>query len=108
MKDLDAAKQILGMRITKNNGVFRLSQEEYVKKVLSRFSTGEAKSVSTPLATHFKLSKELSPITEEVRDHMAKVPYASVIGSLMYVMVCTQPNIAHAVRVVSRYMSNPR
>lgn len=38
---------------------------------------------------------------------MSKVPYASTIGSLMYDMVCTRPNIAHAVGVVSRYMSNP-
>ena len=62
MKDLGVAKQILGIRITRNNGVLRLSQEEYVNKVLSRFSMGEAKPVSTPLAIHFKLSKEQSPL----------------------------------------------
>ncbi|KAK9050872.1 hypothetical protein SSX86_030160 [Deinandra increscens subsp. villosa] len=38
---------------------------------------------------------------------MAKVPYASAVGSLMYAMVCTRPDIAHAVGVVSRFMSNP-
>ena len=38
---------------------------------------------------------------------MSKVPYASAIGSLMYAMVCTRPDIAHEVGVVSRYMSNP-
>ena len=38
---------------------------------------------------------------------MSKVPYASTIGSLMYVMVCTRPDIAHAVGVVSRLMSRP-
>ena len=38
---------------------------------------------------------------------MSKVPYALAIGSLMYAMVCTGPDIAHTVRVVSRYMSNP-
>ena len=107
MKDLGAAKQILGMRITRNNGMLRLSQEEYVKKVLSSFSMSEAKLVSTPLATHFKLSKEQSPTTEEERDHMAKVPYAFAIGSLMYVMVCTKLDIVHTVGVMSRYMSNP-
>jgi hypothetical protein len=51
MKDLGAAKQILGMRIIRDraNGTLKLSQTEYVKKVLSRFSMDEAKSVSTPL-----------------------------------------------------------
>jgi len=39
---------------------------------------------------------------------MSKVPYASVVGSLIYAMVCTRPDIAHVVGVVSRYMNNPR
>jgi len=38
---------------------------------------------------------------------MKKIPYAYAIGSLMYAMVCTRPDIAHAVGVVSRFMSNP-
>ena len=107
MKDLGAAKQILGMRIIRDkaNGTLKLSQSEYVKKVLNRFNMSEAKPVSTPLGSHFKLSKEQSSKTEEEMDHMSKVPYASAIGSLMYAMVCTRPDIAHAVGVVSRFMS---
>jgi hypothetical protein len=38
---------------------------------------------------------------------MSRVPYASEIGSFMYEMVCTRPDIAHAVGVLSRYMSKP-
>ena len=38
---------------------------------------------------------------------MSKVPYALTIGNLMYAMVCTKPDIAHAVGVVSRFMSRP-
>ena len=37
---------------------------------------------------------------------MSMVPYSLVVGSLMYAMVCTRPNIAHVVRVVSRYINN--
>ena len=109
MKDLGVAKQILGMRIIRDkaNGTLKLSLSEYVKKFLSRFNMNEAKLVSTSLDSHFKLSKEQSPKTKEERDHMSKVPYASAIGSLIYAMVCTRPNIAHAVGVVSRFMSRP-
>ena len=109
MKDLGAAKQILGIRIIRDkaNGTLKLSQSEHVKKVLNRFNMNEAKPVSTPLGSHFKLSKEQSPKTEEERDHMSKVPYASAIGSLMYAMVCTRPDIAHAMGVMSRFMSRP-
>ena len=55
MKDLGAAKQILGMRIIRDrsNDTLKLSQEEYVKKVLKRFNMDKAKPVSTPLASHF-------------------------------------------------------
>ena len=109
MKDLGATKKILGMRIIRDkaNGTLKLSQSVYVKKVLNRFNMNEAKLMSTPLDSHFKLSKEQSPKIEEERDHMSKVPYASAIDSLMYVMVCTRPDIAHTVGVVSRFMSKP-
>ena len=38
---------------------------------------------------------------------MKKVPYFSAVGSLMYAMVCTRPDIAHAVGVVSKFLSKP-
>ena len=38
---------------------------------------------------------------------MSRVPYASAVGSLMYAMVCTRPDIAHAIGVVNRFLSNP-
>jgi hypothetical protein len=68
----------------------------------------EAKLVSTPLGSHFRLTKDQSPKTDQEKAYMSKVPYASAIESLMYAMVCTRPDIAHGVLVVSRYMSNPR
>jgi hypothetical protein len=37
-----------------------------------------------------------------------KVPFALAIGSLIYAMVCTRPNIPHAVSIVSQFVSNPR
>src|SRR3954469_14090377 len=41
------------------------------------------------------------------RAYMNRIPYANIVGSLMYVMVCTKPDIAYAVSLVSRYMENP-
>ncbi|RVW59372.1 Retrovirus-related Pol polyprotein from transposon TNT 1-94 [Vitis vinifera] len=84
MKYWGVAKQILRMRIIRDkvNGTLKLSQSEYVKKVLSRFNMNEAKLVSTPLGSHFKLSKEQSPKTEEERDHMSKKKRGSTYWSL--------------------------
>jgi hypothetical protein len=84
----------------------KLSQTEYVKKVLSIFSMNGAKLVSTPLGSHFRLTKDQSPKTGKEKVYMNKVPYTSVTGSLMYAMVCTRSDIEHVVGVVSRYMSN--
>ena len=66
-----------------------------------------AKAVTTPLASHFKLSAASCPTSAVEKGLMSKVPYESAVGSLMYLMVCTRPDIAYAVGKVSRYMSNP-
>ena len=109
MKDLGEANQILGMRIERDKaaGKLYLSQAAYIGKVLERFNMDNSKPVSVPLGSHFKLSKKESPSTKEERAEMKKVPYASAIGSVMYAMVCTRPDIAQAVGVVSRFMGDP-
>ncbi|CAM8972742.1 unnamed protein product [Rhodiola kirilowii] len=110
MKDLGEAKQILGMRIERDRkaGKLHLSQTEYIKKILERFSMQDAKPSKIPLGNQITLSIRDSPKDQEERDYMQKTPYASAIGSLMYAMVCTRPDIAHAVGVVSRFMGNPK
>jgi hypothetical protein len=109
MKDLGAARQILGMEIFKDrrNGKLWLSQQKYVEKILLRFGMNDVKPVSVPLASHFKLSSSLCPSTKEEKEYMSRIPYANAVGSLMYVMVSTRPDISHAVGVVSRFMENP-
>uniref|UniRef100_A0A2N9I6R9 Integrase catalytic domain-containing protein n=1 Tax=Fagus sylvatica TaxID=28930 RepID=A0A2N9I6R9_FAGSY len=109
MKDLGAAKKILGMEIRRDREARKLwlSQKNYIRKVLEKFSMLDAKPVSTPLANHFRLSGSQCPKNEEEIENMSKVPYASAVGCLMYAMVCTRPDLAHAVSTVSRYMANP-
>jgi hypothetical protein len=109
MKGLGVAKKILGMRITRDrkNHKLTLSEGEYIEKVLERFRMQNEKLVSTPLANHFKLTKEMYTKTQEEVESMSRVPNSSAVGILMYVMVCTRPDIVHAVGIVSRYMNNP-
>jgi len=66
----------------------------------------EVRPVTTPLAAHFKLSSKQCPQSPDEEEEMSQVPYASVVGSLMYVMVCTRPDLAYAVSTVSQFMSN--
>jgi len=110
MKDFSAAKRILRMRISRDRaqGNLKLSQVQYIERVLQRFNMKNAKPVGSQLANHFKHSKESSPKIEAEKELMIKVPFASAIGSLMYVMVRTGPDLTHAVGVVSKYSSNLR
>nr|GEV20988.1 retrovirus-related Pol polyprotein from transposon TNT 1-94 [Tanacetum cinerariifolium] len=109
MKDLGPAKQIIGIRIFCDRGAKKLhiSQEQYIEKVLCRFNMGKAKLVSSPLTTNFKLIDKDCPSSKKNIEKMDRVSYASAVGSLMYVMVCTRPDSAHVVGVVSRILSNP-
>ncbi|MCO5572010.1 hypothetical protein L7F22_025761 [Adiantum nelumboides] len=109
MKDLGEANHILGMRITcdRKKRLLYLSQKEYVYKVLDRFNMQKGKALSTPLHAYLKLSKNDCPKSVEEKAEMAKIPYASACGSLMYAMMAMRPDIAHAVGVVSKFMSNP-
>ena len=61
----------------------------------------DCKHVSTPLAAHFKLSSYLCPDSMEDVEYMSHVPYANVIGSLMYAMICTRLDLAYVVSMVS-------
>ncbi|GKV35980.1 hypothetical protein SLEP1_g44167 [Rubroshorea leprosula] len=108
MKDLGPTKQILGIAITRDREARKLwlSQEKYVERMLERFNMKHVKPVSTPLANHFKLSKRSCPTTKEEKVKMSSIPYSSAIGSLMYAMVCTRPDNAHVVGVVSRFLSD--
>jgi len=65
-----------------------------------------AKPVHVPIFGHFNLSKMQCPKNEEEKEDMGKVPYSSVVGTLMYAMICTRPDIAYVVGVVRKFLSN--
>ncbi|KAM1402838.1 hypothetical protein ACFX2I_011521 [Malus domestica] len=110
MKDLGEAKKIIGMEITRDRekGLVSLNQRQYLEKLIRKFGVYDStKPVSTPLAPHFKLSSLQCPKNDKEKLQMKNIPYANLVGSLMYAMVCSRPDIAHAVGMVSRYMHNP-
>lgn len=86
-------------------GTVCLSQKQYLQKVLSKFNINKsAKQVNIILTLHFKLSFLLSLHTNGKLEFMARVPYASVIDSLMCAIMCTGPDIFQVVSMISRYM----
>jgi len=67
----------------------------------------DSKPVKVHIPVGVNLYVEQCPRTQEEEEHMFRVPYVSAVGRLMYVMVCTRPDIAHVVGVLSRFMSKP-
>eukprot|EP00253_Pinus_taeda_P034114 PITA_34114 len=106
MKIFGVANYILGMEIKKDRKKRKLwlNQGKYVERILQRFNMQDSKPVKVPIPVGVRLSIEQCPKTQEEEEDMS-LPYASAISNLMYAMVCTRPDIAHAVGVLSKFMS---
>ncbi|MBI0385603.1 hypothetical protein JBE27_57380, partial [Streptomyces albiflaviniger] len=109
MKDLGEAAYILGIKIYRDRSrrLIGLSQSTYLDKVLKKFRMDESKKGFLPMLQGKKLSKTQSPVTAEDREKMSVIPYASAIGSIMYAMLCTRPDVNLAISLVGRYQSDP-
>ncbi|XP_070005633.1 secreted RxLR effector protein 161-like [Nicotiana tabacum] len=99
MKDLGEADVILGVKIKRTSYGFSLSQSHYVEKMLKRFNCFDVAPVRTPYdpSIHLKKNKKSS---------ISQTEYAKIIGSIMFLMNYTRPDIAFAVSRLSRYTHN--
>ncbi|TYK09500.1 gag/pol protein [Cucumis melo var. makuwa] len=109
MKDFGDAQYVLGIQIVRNrkNRTLAMSRASYIDKMLSRYKMQNSKKGLLPYRYGIHLSKEQCPKTPQEVEDMRKIPYAFVVGSLMYAMLCTRPDICFLVEMVSRYQSNP-
>ena len=109
MKDLGEAAYILGIKIYRDRSrrLIGLSQSTYLDKILKKFNMENSKKGFLPVLQGMRLSKTQSPTTAADREKMSSVPYASAVGSLMYAMLCTRPDINLAISLVGRYQSDP-
>ncbi|KAJ9566454.1 hypothetical protein OSB04_002420 [Centaurea solstitialis] len=97
MKDLGEAGYILGITIYRNRSkrLIGLSQSTYIDKILKKFRMDESKKGLIPMQHGIVLSKTQCPISSQDQDKTKSVPYASAIGSIMYAMLCTRPDVAY-------------
>ena len=106
MTDIGPMALYLGMRLDQDRQqrILWLSQQAYLEKILKDHGFLDSKAVQTPMETSTKL--EAAPAGYIAKPDF-KHTYHSAVGSLMYAMLRTPPDIAYAVSVVSRYASNP-
>lgn len=85
-----------------------LSQEAYVNALLGKFKMTNCKGAAAPKDGHIRLNIRDTPIKDEQRKECLKLPYKELVGSLIYLMNATRPDLAYAVSqlIKSRFMSN--
>ena len=108
IKDLREATYILGIRIyrDRSRGLLGLSQSTYIDKILKWFGMDLSKRGNIPMLHGKHLLKSKCPKTQEERDNMSRIPYASAIGSIMYSMLCTRSDVSFSLSIASRFQSN--
>nr|GEX95722.1 hypothetical protein [Tanacetum cinerariifolium] len=109
MKDLGEAAYILGIKIYRDRSkrLIGLCQSAYIEKILKRYCMENSKRESIHMQEKLKLSKSQGASTPVEMKGMQNVPYASVVGSIMYAVRCTRLDVAFAQNITSRFQQNP-
>ncbi len=113
VNDLGKLKFIVGIEVIcdRKNKKISFTQRQYVRDILKRFNMTNCKSAFTPLIPGIKLGKIGIISNSNVvkpEDAPTNAPYLEAIGSLIYAMIATRPDICFAVGYFSRYMSSPK
>ncbi|GJS05794.1 retrotransposon protein, putative, ty1-copia subclass [Tanacetum coccineum] len=103
MKDLGEAAYILGIKIYRDRSrrLIGLCQSAYIEKILKRFFMENSKHGSIPMQEKLKLCKSQGASTPAEVKCMQNIPYASAVGSIMYAMRCTRPDVVFAQNITS-------
>ena len=96
---------ILGTKIYKD--IFRrllgLSQSTYIDNIWKQFSMKESNRGYLSILQGIYLSKYMCSETKIKRDKMERIPYASVIGSIIYATLYIKLDVSYALSIMSRY-----
>ncbi|GJX78079.1 retrotransposon protein, putative, ty1-copia subclass [Tanacetum coccineum] len=105
MKDLGEAAFILRIKIYRDRSkrLIRLSQNAYMDKILKRYKMDNSKRGHIPMQERLDLNKSQGAQTPKEVNHMKNVPYASAVGSIMYVVRCTRPDVTFAQNMTSQF-----
>ncbi|GJV63152.1 retrotransposon protein, putative, ty1-copia subclass [Tanacetum coccineum] len=98
MKDLGEAAYILGIKIYRDRSqrLIGLCQSVYIEKILKRYHMENSKRGSIPMQEKLRLSKSQGASTPTELKCMQNVPYALAVGSIMYDVRCTRPDVANS------------
>lgn len=106
MEDLGTAHCIVGIQIQRlSSSHYCINQQAMITTVLERFGMTLCRPASTPFPADLKLTRA----TEDEATKFAStgLPYRRAVGSLIYLALCTRPDISYAVGVLSQHLERP-
>jgi hypothetical protein len=106
MSDLGPVQQFLGIQVVRDRQAraIHINQAPYIETLLERFQMDNCIGISTPMDPNYQLGAAL-PGYVTPKGHLLE--YQQVIGSVMYAMLETRPDLAFTVSTLSKYCSNP-
>lgn len=102
VSDMGTLHWLLGIQIGYNEAGLMLSQTAYIQRILIKFDMQNCNPVSTPIESNHRLRE-----AENENDLVNATRYQQIIGSLMYLVSGTRPDLAYTISHLSQFCSNP-
>lgn len=100
MKDLGKLRNFLGIDFNQSDDCVTMSQAKYVEKILERFNMQDCKPRSTPCEHKLNYTDDSALMSDVSR-------YREAVGCLIYLTVCTRPDLSFVVSKLSQYFTKP-
>lgn len=100
MEDIGPVNYFLGIKFERTADTFSMNQSAYIGKILDRFGMSDCYPVSTPAVEGISL-------VPNKREADNELDYRGLIGSLIYLVLATRPDIAWVVGKLSQFLNNP-
>jgi len=102
VNDMGELNWLLGIQITFTDDGITLSQTTFIDKILNRFLMQDCKPGSTPIDSNHQLKA-----IEDDDERTDATAYQQIIGSLMYLVTGTRPDLAYTITHLSQFNSSP-
>ena len=105
MKDLGKISYFLGIQFEQKEGEIKMNQKKYILKMLEKFGMSNCKPRATPSELKVKSNRYEEENNNEIENPK---DYREIVGSLIYAMTCTRPDISWIVSKLSETLAKPK
>ena len=106
IKDLGRCKKVIGIECDQKGNKFYLSQSNMIHNLIEKFSVQEPPT-KIPMSLEYVKEREINMKDDPTLESSKKELFQSIVGSLIYLSICTRPDISYSVSKLCKNMSNP-